>query len=117
VRRFLVTASVVPSSPILVTLMKEALSSSETSVLTAIHSRVDSKSKENPPSLELYLNPGPPEYRCYPVSREFRLMVVTDSAGKCLNHWEVLAMSRGQLWFPSVLPPFTKFLASMVNTV
>jgi hypothetical protein len=32
--RLLVTASVVPSSPILVTLMKEALSSSETSVLT-----------------------------------------------------------------------------------
>jgi hypothetical protein len=30
----LVTASVVPSSPILVTLMKEALSSSETLVLT-----------------------------------------------------------------------------------
>jgi DNA-binding TFAR19-related protein (PDSD5 family) len=30
----LATASVVPSSPILVTLMKEALSSSETSVLT-----------------------------------------------------------------------------------
>jgi hypothetical protein len=34
VRRLLVTASVVPSSPVLVTLMKEALSSSETSVLT-----------------------------------------------------------------------------------
>jgi hypothetical protein len=34
VRRLLVTASVVPSSPILVTLMKEELSSSETSVLT-----------------------------------------------------------------------------------
>jgi hypothetical protein len=33
-RRLLVTASVVPSSPILVTQMKEALSSSETSVLT-----------------------------------------------------------------------------------
>jgi hypothetical protein len=33
VRRLLVTANV-PSSPILVTLMKEALSSSETSVLT-----------------------------------------------------------------------------------
>jgi hypothetical protein len=32
-RRLLVTASVVPSSPILVTLMKEVLSSSETSVL------------------------------------------------------------------------------------
>jgi hypothetical protein len=34
VRQLLVTASVVPSSPILVTLMKEALSSSVTSVLT-----------------------------------------------------------------------------------
>jgi hypothetical protein len=34
VRRLLVTVSVVPSLPILVTLMKEALSSSETSVLT-----------------------------------------------------------------------------------
>jgi hypothetical protein len=33
-RRLLVTASVVPSSPILVALMKEALSSSETSILT-----------------------------------------------------------------------------------
>jgi hypothetical protein len=33
VRRLLVTVSVVPSSPILVTLMMEALSSSETSVL------------------------------------------------------------------------------------
>jgi hypothetical protein len=34
VRRLLVTVIIVPSSPILVTLMKEALSSSETSVLT-----------------------------------------------------------------------------------
>jgi hypothetical protein len=34
VRRLLVTDSVVPSSPILVALMKEALGSSETSVLT-----------------------------------------------------------------------------------
>jgi hypothetical protein len=34
VPRLLVTASVVPGSPILVTLMKEALSSFETSVLT-----------------------------------------------------------------------------------
>jgi hypothetical protein len=32
----LVTASVVPSSPILVTLVKEELSSSETSVLTRV---------------------------------------------------------------------------------
>jgi hypothetical protein len=34
VRRLLVTANVVPSSPVLVTLMKDALQSSETSVLT-----------------------------------------------------------------------------------
>jgi hypothetical protein len=34
VRQMLVTASVVPSSPILVTLMKEALSFSETSLFT-----------------------------------------------------------------------------------
>jgi hypothetical protein len=34
VRRLLVTASVLPSSSILVTLMKEALGSSETSVIT-----------------------------------------------------------------------------------
>jgi hypothetical protein len=33
-RRLLVTANVVPNSPILVTLMKEGLSSSETSVLS-----------------------------------------------------------------------------------
>jgi hypothetical protein len=37
--RLLVTASVVPSSPIHVTLMKEALSSSETSVLTGATGR------------------------------------------------------------------------------
>jgi hypothetical protein len=35
--RLLVTASVVPTSPILVSLMKEALSSSETSVLIKPH--------------------------------------------------------------------------------
>jgi hypothetical protein len=34
VHELLVTASVVPSSPLLVTLMKDVLSSSETSVLT-----------------------------------------------------------------------------------
>jgi hypothetical protein len=37
VRRLLVTANVVPSLPILVTLMKEAVSSSKTSVLTEPH--------------------------------------------------------------------------------
>jgi hypothetical protein len=39
VRRLLVTASVVPSSPIIFTLMKEALRSSETSVLTRVTRR------------------------------------------------------------------------------
>jgi hypothetical protein len=39
VRWLLVTASVVPNSPILVTLMKEALSSSETSVLKKVARR------------------------------------------------------------------------------
>jgi hypothetical protein len=39
VRRLIVTASVVPSSPILVTLMKEEPSSSETSVLTRVTQR------------------------------------------------------------------------------
>jgi hypothetical protein len=39
VRWLLVTASVVPSSPILATLMKEALSSSKTSVLTRVTRR------------------------------------------------------------------------------
>jgi hypothetical protein len=40
VRRLLVTAIVVPSSPILVTLMKEALSYYETSVLTRATRRI-----------------------------------------------------------------------------
>jgi hypothetical protein len=39
VRRLLVTSSVVRSSPILVTLMKEALISSEKSVLTSVTRR------------------------------------------------------------------------------
>jgi hypothetical protein len=39
VRRLLVAACVVPSSPIFVTLMKEVLSSSETSVLTRVTRR------------------------------------------------------------------------------
>jgi hypothetical protein len=46
VRRLLVTASIVPSSPILVTLRKEALSSFETSVLTRATRRHHSSSLE-----------------------------------------------------------------------
>jgi hypothetical protein len=40
VRQLIVTAIVVPSSPILVTLMKEARSSSETSVLSRVTRRI-----------------------------------------------------------------------------
>jgi hypothetical protein len=43
VRRLLVAASVVPSSPILVTLMKEALGSSETSVPAEPHAVTSQK--------------------------------------------------------------------------
>jgi hypothetical protein len=45
VRRLLVTANVVPSTPILVTLMKEALSSVETLVLTEPHGVTSQKTQ------------------------------------------------------------------------
>jgi hypothetical protein len=73
VRRLLVTASVVPNTPILVNLMNEALSSSETSVLTRVKRRnipdeviLHSLSREN---LKSYISRGR-VYRNSPKSPE-----------------------------------------------
>jgi hypothetical protein len=76
VRRLLVTASVVPSSQILVTLMMESLSFSETSVLTRATLRNISEDailhnhrRENLKSYNFeYCTPSPEPFRFYQIS-------------------------------------------------
>jgi hypothetical protein len=75
VRRLIVTANVVPSSPIIVTLMMEGLRSSETSVLTSatrrnnpediIHSYLRENLKSYKSGIGLY------QLICYPLEKDF----------------------------------------------
>jgi hypothetical protein len=111
VRRLLVTASVVPSSPILFTLMKEALSSSETSVLTRAawcntpeDTILHSHRRENPKSYNIILN-----YPCFQNNQWHKILFqdwTYDESKESDRH--AVSNPAAQLWSPGTQGPSSK---------
>jgi hypothetical protein len=92
VRRLLVTANAVPSSPILVTMMMKALSSSETSVLTRATQRnipeegiLRSHLRENLKSSETSQLNVQDTLQLGEVDPEFQLLVLSDYTARCIS--------------------------------